>query len=313
MYILNYDITIGDYRLQTVETVNITSSILNLADTANIHIACPVNRKSDITGKIKVGDQVQIRLGYNKLEVEFSGYLKSIYTQDEGVTLECMDALYLLNKSIKNTEYKDVTLKSLLEDVMKQVDPSYKVESTYELTFEKFTAMRTTALDVVKKVQETTKANIYFKGTTLYVQQPYADTTGRTAIYNTAVNIEASDLKYVTKEDRKIEIEVTYTGKDGKKTTKTIGQTGGEKKTITATSENEADMIKQAESEYNLWNYDGFEGGFTGWLVPFCEAGDTVVLRDADMGEGKYYCTGTEVEFGSNGGKRTIKLGRRLG
>ena len=71
---------------------------------------------------------------------------------------------------------------------------------------------------------------------------------------------------------------------------------------------------KIAENEHTIWCYDGYEGSFTGWLVPFVEPGDAVRLRDKDYPtkEGVYYVTGTEISFSKEGGKRTISLGRWL-
>ena len=43
-------------------------------------------------------------------------------------------------------------------------------------------------------------------------------------------------------------------------------------------------------------------------------AGGSVRLRDKERGEdGTYYVTGVEIEFGQNGAKRKVMLGRKLG
>ena len=85
---------------------------------------------------------------------------------------------------------------------------------------------------------------------------------------------------------------------------------------VTSTSEDgdyKSDLKKAAENEYNLWNYSGYEGNITGWLVPVVKAGRSVRLRDKERPEGVYYVTGVEIEFGQNGAKRKVTLGRRLG
>lgn len=71
---------------------------------------------------------------------------------------------------------------------------------------------------------------------------------------------------------------------------------------------------KIAENEHTIWCFDGYEGSFTGWLVPYVEPGDAVRLRDVDYKEkeGVYYVTGTEISFSKEGGKRTVSLGRWL-
>jgi hypothetical protein len=315
MYILNFDISVGGFRLQTVERVQVKSSILNLADTATVRIACPYGRKKEITDAVKAGDAVEIRLGYGEnLKTEFKGYLKTIETEGEGVVLGCMDALYLLDKRVNDREYKTITLQELLTDILSQVDSGYSVNSSYSFTYEKFVTQSTSALEVVRKVQEETKANVFFRGNVLYVQEPYTNVEGRQeVIYDTAVNIEASELKYVTAADRKVEIEVVYTSPEGEKKVETAGQAGGQKIRVRGGSSSEADLRRQAGAAYDLWNFDGFEGGFTGWLEPFTQPGDTVVLRDEGKPEGKYYVTGVDVEFDADGGKRKITLGRKIG
>ena len=60
--------------------------------------------------------------------------------------------------------------------------------------------------------------------------------------------------------------------------------------------------------------YDGYEGTLTGWFVPRVKAGESVRLIDRKRDEtGIYYVTDVEVEFGQNGAKRKVSLGRRLG
>ena len=43
------------------------------------------------------------------------------------------------------------------------------------------------------------------------------------------------------------------------------------------------------------------------------QAGGSVRLRDKERPEGVYYVTGVEIEFGQNGAKRKVTLGRKLG
>ncbi|MDR1737977.1 MAG: hypothetical protein LBR66_04055 [Candidatus Symbiothrix sp.] len=315
MYELGYEIKIGSYRLAMLESVKIAKSVLNLADTATV--VCPASTYNDaisVRDKIKKGDAVAIRLGYDgQLETEFKGYLNAIQTEDNSITLDCIDELYRLKKTVANKEYKDTTLNAILHDLMKQVSSEYTIESNYEVGYDRFTVFNQTMYDVLQKIQDDTKANIFFREKTLHISEPYKDETGKTVIYDTRVNIETSDLKYVSKEDKKVKIEVEMTKPDGKKEKRSFGADGGEvvKKTVSGISESGLSSV--AQNEYNLWNYDGFEGGFTGWLVPQCQPGDTVELRDTDGSRtGRYYVTGVEVEFSASGGKRKVTLGRKV-
>lgn len=316
MYLLTWDITIGNYRVKTLKGVKITTSVLNLSDTATIEMPGQYLLSwKKVEDKIHVGDAVCIRLGYdNDLETEFNGYLKRISRDNNSLVLECEDALYLLNKSVADKEYKQVNAKTLLTDIVSQVDRGISISCDYDFTYDKFVVFKSTALDVLKKIQEETKANIWFEDKVLHIHPVYQQQNGDVpVIYDTEVNVQSNELKWIDKSDRKVQVEVKYVSPEGSLSKKEYGVNGGEKVTKYVNSSNEADLQKAAENEYNLWNYSGFEGSFTGWLIPRAKAGGSVRLRDKERPEGKYYVTGVEIEFGQNGAKRKVTLGRRLG
>jgi len=70
----------------------------------------------------------------------------------------------------------------------------------------------------------------------------------------------------------------------------------------------------QAKNEYVSRVYDGYEGTFTGWLVPYCDAGYQVKLVDEDYQDktGNYYVLEVKTNFSKSGGVRTIKIGKKL-
>ena len=315
MYLLNWDIAIGGYKVKTLTEVKITTSVLNLSDTATITMPGQyLNTWRKIEDKVHVGDAVTIKLGYdNNLETEFTGYLKRISRDNNSLVLECEDALWLTNKMVADMEYKSISLKELLTGILAQVDPEMTVECDYDFTYEKMVVFKSTALDVLKKVHEDTKANIWFEGKTLHVHPVYQQAKGdKPVIYDTEVNVQSNELKWKDATDKRVMVEVKYIDSDGTLSTKQYGVNGGEKVTryVNAT---DSDLVKAAENEYNLWNYSGYEGSLTGWLVPVVKAGGSVRLRDKERPEGVYYVTGVEIEFGRNGAKRKVTLGRKLG
>jgi hypothetical protein len=323
MFAMDYKIKIGAYWLRLLDSVTVSKSVENLADTATIVIpGTHINRAIKVEGKaiedvLKEGDPVEIWLGYNNsLELEFKGYLSSISTDDAAVRLECVDALYLFKKPVKDREYKTITLNALLNELVLQTGGGIAIACDYSFTWEKFTFFKTTAFDVLKKVQEETRANIYFKDNTLHIHPPYSEITNTEAvIYDFARNIEKSDLKYIRAKDKKVEVEVTVTLPDGKIQKQKYGNPGGTKIQKVSGSNNEADMKRVAESEYSLWVYDGYEGNFTGWLVPFVEPAYKIYLRDRDytFKNGAYYVVATDVSFSRSGGVRKVTLGRKIG
>lgn len=315
MYRLSWHITIGKYRVQTLKEVKIKTSVLNLSDTATIEMPGQyLNTWKKIEDKVKAGDAVTIQLGYDDdLETEFTGYLKRISRDNNSLVLECEDALYLMDKTVKDVEYKSIKVKTLLENILKQVDPEMKVKCDYDFTYDKMVVFKSTALDVLKKIHSDTKANIWFEGKTLHVHPVYQKQEGEEpVIYDTEKNVQSNELKWKDEKDRKVMIEVTYTNAKGEKKKKEFGVAGGEKITRPVSAGSESDLKRAAENEYKLWNYSGFEGSLTGWLVPVVKAGGSVRLRDKERPEGTYYVTGVDVEFGQSGAKRKVTLGRKL-
>lgn len=313
---MDFDIRIGNYRLKMVDAVKVSHSVEQLSDTATITLPAMVEGAAlKVEDRLSVGDAVSIDLGYDgSLQTEFKGYLKAINTDGGNLTLECEDAIYLFDQKVKDVEHKSITMKALLEKVVQQVDPTITVETEFDFKWDKFTIYHATARDVLSKVHDETKANIWFDGRTLHVQPQYAQASGRTVVFDFSRNIETSSLKYRKASDRKVEVTVELTASDGTKKEVKYGSTGGKSVKRTASGISEGTARKMAENEYNLWCFDGYEGSFTGWLVPYVAPGDSVRLRDADYPtkEGVYYVTGTEISFSNDGGKRTVKLGRRM-
>jgi len=315
MFNMVYDIRIGDYKLGLLESVEIHKSIDTLADTAVIVVPGVVyNQSLDIEGKVKVGAPVTIKLGYDdKLETEFTGYLQRVDTDDSHLTFNCEDGLYLTRKPVRDIELKNVSIKQIAQYVLSEIGMS-SLNCTNEIGYEKFVIHRVNAFDVLKKLQEETKSNIYMVGETLNIHPPYME-KGGDVVYDFAKNIETSDLKYRKVDDRQIEVTVEGVGLDGKKQIATIGVPGGEKRIVhVATPMSMADMKKKGEAEMEYLVWDGYEGSITGWLVPFVEPTYSAEIKDREYEHktGTYYVVSVTTTFSESGGVRKIELGRKL-
>lgn len=317
-YYMKYDIRIGSYKVNTLKSVSVKRSVEQLSDTATIVLpGTLVNEALEVNDKIKKGDAVSIDLGYDGyMNHEFSGYVKSINTDDSDIRIECEDELYMLDVSIKNNEYNSVGLKQLLFNVISQINPKYRIECDYAFTYSKFTIHNATALDVLKKIQDETKANIYFDGSTLHVHPQYGDGSwsGKLVRYDMSVNVVSANLKYRRASDEKVKVEISIQDKNGNATTSSFGDDGGKviKKVVQAADQSAANSL--AKNEYNLWCYDGYEGDLTGWLIPYCSPTDKVEIKDAtkQYKNGVYYVVATEVRFDSSGGRRIVGIGRKV-
>ncbi len=318
MYSMDFDITIGTYRLALLDSVKVKCSVENLADKATITLPATVyNQALSVEDKIKEGDPVRICFGYDaamaQLPVEFEGYIESIDTDDGSITINCEDELYKFRKDIPDLVMSNVTVKELLQHVCLQLG-GFVVSCDYDFKYDQFTIYQATGFDVLKKVQEETRANIYLKGKTLHVHPQYAE-IGQKAIYDFAVNIEKSALKYRDARRRKLQVTIEGTGADGKTIKVVKGTPGGDKFNLKIPGVSDINTLeKRAAEELKIKSYTGYEGDFTGWLIPKVEPADVVELRDKDYQQktGTYYVVSVETEFSSSGGSRKITVGKKI-
>lgn len=311
-----YLITIGDYRVGMVDSIEVHKSVELLADTCKIVLpAAEYNLALDVEKQIKRGDAALVKFGYTEtgLVEEFRGYLQSINTDGGNITLTLEDDLYTLRKAIPDATLKKVALADLLKKIIADACSSLKVESTFSWTYEKFVINKATAYDVLKKVQDECKADIYIKDDTLHVHA-VGEKTGEERFYNFEYNVEECDLTYHSANDKKVEVVVKATMPDGTVKEVTAGNTGGDRLEITCSSSDAESMKLRAEMELKRRSFDGYEGSITTWLVPQCVPGDSATLHDPayEQKDGSYFVSAVTSTFAKDGGKRKIELGFRL-
>lgn len=327
MFKMSYNIEIGSYRLKHVESVKITRSVENLMDTATIVTPATVfNKALEVQEKLKASSPVKIQLGYDdNLKTEFEGYLKSVKTDGGSLTLECEDALYLFKGSVKNAEYKNITVKTLLQKIVLELESGNKelrdrhitINCQFDFSYEKFTTVNASGLEVLKKIHDEAKPNIFLKDNVLHIQPLYFDMGLPTIAYNMAVNIDRDgmNLKYRRADERKLKVTAKGKNSAGKEISVTIGEPNGDTETINFPGVTTEEQLKKlAQIAHDGKVYEGYEGDFTAWLVPYIEPGYSVMLKDDDdeVKNGKYYVLKVDTTFDSSGGKRIIGLGKKI-
>ena len=314
---MSWNIRIGGFRLRMVEKVSIKRSVELLSDTATITLPGTVfNKAINIEDKIKVGDDVEIKLGYNdNLKEEFKGYLKAIKTDGGSLTLELEDDIYLFRKSVKDEEMKNASVKSILENISSQVG-GFSVSCDYDFSYDKFVINNATGYDVLKKIQDEASPNIYLKDKVLHVHPQYAEIFGE-ARFDFSRNIErdGTDLKYKSEDERKLLVVVEGTDETGATVSVEKGTTGGDKMTLKLPGVSSKSSLEQkAQSVLDQKVYTGYEGSFQSWLIPYVDAGYKVSITDPDyeIKDGTYYVISVETTFSQNGGVRKITLGKKI-
>lgn len=305
------------FKLGILAECEIVCSVDNLADTATIVLPEAVmNKVLNLENKINRGSGVLIQLGYDgNLETEFEGYIQDITTNDSTLKIVCEDALFLFRVGVPDVELKPSSLAKIAQYLIDRIDPSFRLSCDYDISYEKFVIHQATGFDVLKKLQEETKANIYFDTTkkTLHIHPPYIEKAG-TVRYSMQQNIEKSTLEYKKAIDKKVEITVESTDSKGKVKSITTGTTGGDKITLKVGPMSTADMKKVADSSLKKNSFDGYSGSFDGWLVPFVKPTFSAIIEDKDYPykDGSYYVVGVKTNFSESGGVRTITPGIKL-
>lgn len=323
MFTMSSEVKIGPYEVRGFEAVTIEKSTEALADTATITVpGMAYNTALQVEDKIKRGDKVVIRLGYDgDLKTEFTGYLKSIHP-NAPMKLECEDSIYLFRKPIKDKSFKKTTAKAILEYVVAQVNPQLKGDSVTLVTdvsgiqFDSFTIIRATAYEVLDKLKQETGCAIYCRGNDLHFHLAFTEKTG-SAVYDFAKNVEVgSELEYVKAADKKVQIKVVGRSKKGATVEVEVGEKGGDSRTFQRPTVSDRATLEQiGKEELKKLSFDGYKGSIRAWLIPVVDTGYSARIIDSDYKEreGSYYVTGVKTEFSrSTGGRRTVSLGIKV-
>lgn len=324
MLVLCYEIKIGAYTLKDIESITVNSSADMLSDTCTITLPGMVyNKPYALEDKIKRGDAVLARMGYNnELRDEFKGYLKSIHP-NAPMKLECEDSAFLFRKSISNKQFKKTSAakiaRYILDEVNKQLPAAQKMKLITDIKssvlYETFTIIASNGYQALETLRSESGMQIYCRGRELHVHLASTKKTGE-ATYDFTRNIEASDdLEYVRAEDKKVRVVLTGGYLKKKQLKIEVGEKGGDELTIKMPKvTSQATLEKLAKQQLKKVSYDGYKGAIRGWLVPFCGIGYSARVLDPEYPQrtGTYYVSAVKTEFSKNGGVRTVTLGIKL-
>lgn len=316
MYQLDWQISMEGKQLLAVVSVEITKSVSTLSDTATIKVPA-MQYGSPLEGLklLQKGQAITIQLGYNgNLRTEFQGYLYKVEIQNEEAIIHCEDGMYNFRRSVKNKHLLNHNIKKIAQHVIDELGLNYKISCNMDVQYDKFSIQNATAYDVLHQLQEDSAADIYLKEGVLHIHPVYQQKFGSVK-YDTSINVEKLDLTYKTQAERKVWVEVESADKQGKKIVARAGSTGGDKQTVKIGGiKTLSELQKIANNLAKQKEYEGYEGSFTTWLVPYCGVGYSASLIDADWvtRNGTYYVTNVSTFFGADGAGRKIELGLKL-
>jgi hypothetical protein len=322
MYQLDWNIEFKNpngkkYRLALLYSVEIESSVENLVDTAIITVPESIlNTVLSIENKIPRGTEVKIELGYNgQIKPEFQGFVRELKNNNSTLTIECEDSIFEFRKPVANEVLKPTSISKIAQRLIDQCATNLTLSCDYDISYEKFVIHQANGFDVLKKLQEETKANIFVDNetSTLHIHAPFIEKSG-TVKYSAQQNVQSISLEFKRATDRKFEITVQSVSTDGKVIEIKTGVSGGESVTMKVGPMSEEDMKKIGNAELSKRMADRFEGSIDTWLLPRIKPTATALYEDSDYPEkkGGYYVPSVKTSFSSSGAVRTINFGIKV-
>lgn len=316
MFVLVSEIKLGGYTFDQVNSVQVSRSTSAIGAKAVVKVPVTavikasdgsVSARTETAKAVKVGDQVEIRLGYGKeLNLEFRGYVRRINLKTP-LEIECEDEFYRCRTRQATVSGKT----SKLSDVLSACGLS--VGQAAELTLKNFVADNRTVSSVLEKLKTDYGLDIFFDmDGKVYAIRAF-DLVSDTVKYELRKNvIKDDDLKFLKASDVKCKIKAVCYMVDGSKMEAAIGEDGGMEKTLCFYDvESTGELKALAEAELKKYSKDGYEGTIETFLLPYAEPCMVADLSDPVYPErdGRYHITAVETTFGTGGARRKVSIG----
>ena len=268
---------------------------------------------------VKRGDKIELYAGYApNLDLLFSGYISKI-NNNVPIELLCEDEMFLLKQTIiKNLTFPNpkikppYTLKKLLDIIL----PSTIKHEELDCELGKIRINEASCGKVLQVLRNDYGLYSYFKDSILYVGLPFQKQLAQTQVFlfERQMITDGMDLKYLKKDDVRVQIKGIIIGDDNKRTEYIYGDSDGDLRTIFQYGGTKADLDVKANSFLTQMNYTGYYGSFTTFLIPSVTPGDYAVIDSYQYPErkGTYLIKSVETTFGSNGGRQKIELERKI-
>jgi hypothetical protein len=323
MFRMTSNVKIGSFKPVKPNALKWNCSVDNISDSASIKLPAisMLKTQGDTYERVQTGLQfkegmkVELNIGYDgENDLRFKGFISRINFTIP-LEIECEGYSYQLRKKLDfSKSYKNTTVKKILADLISGTDIKLSA-AIPDIPLEKATFINVTGIQVLEWLKEKCLLTVYFNFDELYcgMQQLEAKTTVKFRLgWNV---IKDTELKFSEKKEfADVRIQVDSRKKDGKKEKAFIGKKDGQMKKYKSILKDQAVLAAIAKEKRNLIINRGYEGSITGFLKPFMMPGNAALIDDTKYPErtGKYFVTGIEGEYSSNGGRQKIKIGNSL-
>jgi len=309
MYHLNCSIRIGDYLFAYCRRVLIESSWRKLTDICTIELPRKLKFEGEsLKDLIQPNMTVVVKLGYDGvLNTEFEGVVTRI-RPDMPFVVHCQDSM----KGLKENNVVFVSSGVSLEELMEATLPNSVAFEADDIRLGAFRVDNESSAKVLNRLKNDYGIFSYFRGGVLQVGLPPIGQ--KNAAFSFQNNVIRHTLEYRVKGARRFKVRCVGMRASGVKVEVERGDIGGELRTFHYYDMDESDLIAICESQLKVLKYDGYEGRFTTFGIPFVRHADIAKMTDQDFPErsGSYRIDGVKIDFGVNGFKRDIQLGVKV-
>lgn len=322
VYALSVKITIGPHTLNRARRVLIDSSWQELGDTCTLYLS---DFKELMRNRIQSGMKVSVALGCNgELRKEFEGYVVHV---SPGIPFEiaCEDELYRLKRlwinQGKGKAWKNISLKRMLSEILKPVRHRLS-QKIPDVRLDQYRIDQgATLAEALQKIKEDFSLCAYLRNGNLFVGPPYAEISdykkeeGTFACYDLHGDVVDNKLVFRRKEELKFLVKAISILADHQKITAQAGDPGGETHIVYHPGEKDAAKLKQiARTALARYKFDGYEGSFLTFGLPYIVHSGVVELRDAryPASQGRYRVKRVKTSWGTEGFRRRIEPGPKL-
>jgi len=324
MFFSKVNIEIGSYKVTHVNEVRFAQSDKELLSLCTIKLPYIKN----VGDQLRKGDKVIVKLSmsidFNQddFKTEFIGYLKNI-TLGIPLTLEIENGVYLLKKKSVAGFYRGITLKALLEKILKGFDSNFEIvysASIPQITLDKFLIKKgSTTYDVLKHLISKYRIKAYFKLDKLYVGSRYLiEKAPPVVVYNLEQNVAKDNIVLRSKNDVVVLVKATSRLRDGNEIQVEVGDPGGSIRTFFYHNiKTEKHLRELAEKEIEEIKLKKTKGSIKVFGLPYVEHSYTAqvkAVKDYDKPkEGRFFIEKVETIFSvSEGFRRVLHLGKKL-
>ena len=310
---LNCEITIGDNVINFITEVQIQSSWKEFTDKCILNFPKRITKNGEpifvgVDSLFKKGDRVTVKLGYYpNLVTRFEGYINQVHV-DSPVVIECHDEFFKLKQNTLTKSYKTVSLDTLLNDITGDVE-----FESISAELGSFRISNVTPAQVIEELKKVYLLDAFIKENKLRVGLQYIPDLSTNHVIVKEKQIIDDDLEYQKEEDVRIRIKAVSMLPDNTKIEEEVGDVTGEVRTAYYYNLTRDELIAAANRELPKFRYTGFRVSFTTFGEPFIQHGDTIEFSSKKFPEynGKYFVDSVTTNFGQNGFRQKVELGRK--